>query len=83
MKTTKKWKRIFALAGAVVLAGMYLAVLILGLTASPAAQDMLMAAIACTVIIPCLLYGMMLIAKVLGDRREPDVPNPDRKKSGK
>ena len=58
----KKLKRVFALLGAVFLAGMYVAVLILGLTASPHTQNLLMAAIACTIILPCLLYGMMLIA---------------------
>ncbi len=66
----KKLKRIFALAGVVILIGLYLITFILGLTASPATNDMLMAAIACTVIIPCLLYGMILIANVLGSRRE-------------
>ena len=68
----KKMKRILALAGAILLIGMYLIVLILGLTASPAAKDMLMAAVACTVIIPCLIYGMMLIANVLGNRQTSD-----------
>ncbi|MDO4299250.1 MAG: hypothetical protein Q4C59_12375 [Lachnospiraceae bacterium] len=65
----KKMKRILALAGVVFLAGMYLVVFILGLTANPATQDVLMAAIACTIIIPCLLYGMMLVACVLDNRK--------------
>lgn len=65
----KKMKRILALAGVVFLAGMYLVVFILGLTANPATQDVLMAAIACTIIIPCLLYGMMLVARVLDNRK--------------
>ncbi len=82
MKRMRKLKRIFALAGAVILAGMYLIVLILGLTASPAAKNMLMAAIACTVIIPCLLYGMMLLAHVLGNHWESDQEE-DRPKSDK
>ena len=68
----KKMKRILALLGAVILAGLYLIVLILGLTASPAARNMLMAAIACTVIIPCLLYGMILITRVLDNRKLSD-----------
>lgn len=66
----KKMKRILALTGVVLLAGMYLVVLVLGLTASPATQDALMAAIACTIIIPCLLYGMMLITRVLDHRKQ-------------
>lgn len=67
----KNIKRIFALIGVIILAGMYLITFILGLTASPATANMLMAAIACTVIIPCLIYGMMLIANVLGNHRKP------------
>jgi membrane protein implicated in regulation of membrane protease activity len=64
----KKLKRIFALLGAILLAGMYLVTLILGLMANEASKDMLMASIACTVFVPCLIYGMMLIARVLDNR---------------
>ena len=78
----KKMKRVLALAGAVILAGLYLIVLVLGLTASPAAQNMLMAAIACTVVIPCLIYGMMLIANVLGNHQASDQEE-DTQKSDK
>ena len=75
----KKLKRVFALLGAVFLAGMYVAVLILGLTASPHTQNLLMAAIACTIILPCLLYGMMLIARILDNRGKED-RNTDKKR---
>lgn len=68
----QKLKRILALAGAVLLIGMYLITLILGLTASPATQDMLMAAIVCTIVIPCLLYAFMLVARVLDNRGNTD-----------
>lgn len=64
----QKLKRILALAGAILLAGMYIITLILGLTASPNTKGMLMASIACTVIFPCLLYGFMLVARVLDNR---------------
>lgn len=64
----QKLKRILALAGAILLAGMYIITLILGLTASPDTKGMLMASIACTVIIPCLLYAFMLVARVLDNR---------------
>ena len=72
----KKAKRIFALLGAVLLAGMYLITLILALFANPASKNMLMASIGCTVIIPCLFYGMMLVARVLGTRHT-DIENPE------
>lgn len=64
----KKAKRIFALLGAVLLVGMYLITLVLALTDSPASKNMLMASIACTVIIPCLIYGILLVARVLDNR---------------
>ncbi len=82
----KKLKRILALLGVILLAGMYLVTLILGLTASPNTKNVLMASIACTVIIPCLIYAMMLIARVLDNRNtQEDSSQADshRKKSEK
>lgn len=64
----KKAKRILALVGAILLIIMYLITLILAIFASPATKGMLMAAIGCTIVLPCLIYGMMLIAKVLDNR---------------
>ena len=61
-------KRVFAILGVILLLGMYLIVFFLGITANPSTKDALMAAVACTIIIPCLLYGMMLIARVLDHR---------------
>ena len=78
----KKIKRITALIGALLLIGLYLLVLILGITASPATKNVLMAAIGCTVVIPCLIYGMMLIARVLGDRN-PKEPSSDESSARK
>jgi uncharacterized membrane protein len=67
-KHMKKVKRILALIGAILLIGMYVVTLILGITASPNTVNMLMASIACTIIVPCLLYAMMLVARVLDNR---------------
>ena len=72
-------RRIFAMIGIIFLLGMYLIVFFLGITANPATTDMLMAAVACTIIIPCLLYGMMLIARVL-EHRNQDINKEDDKK---
>jgi len=78
----QKFKRIAALIGVIFLIGMYVVTLILGLTASPATQNMLMASIVCTVLIPVLLYAMMLIARVLGHSEdEPPAGNEKKKKS--
>lgn len=69
----KKMKQILAWAGIILLLGLYVITFILGVTGSEATQGLLMASIACTVIIPCLIYGMMLIAKVL-KREDPEAP---------
>ena len=71
----KKAKRIIALIGALILIGLYLAVLILGITAR---KGVLMAAIGCTIVLPCLLYAMMLIARVLSGRRENEDESSDK-----
>lgn len=66
----QKAKRILALLGIVILVGMYVITFILGLTASPATKNMLMASIACTIVLPCLLYGMMVMSRVLGGKKD-------------
>ena len=67
MKYTKG-QRIFAFIGIIILIGMYVITLILGLTGSEKTLGALMAAIACTVIVPTLIYGMMLMTRVLSGR---------------
>ena len=64
----KKAKRILALIGVILLLAMYIITLILGLTASPATKGMLVASLACTILIPIFLYGFILIARVLDDK---------------
>lgn len=66
----KKTKRILALVCAALLILMYLITLVLAFLASPAAKGMLMAAIACTVVLPCLIYGILLIARILDNRQD-------------
>ncbi len=75
----KKIKQVLALAGVAVLVGMYIVTLILGITASPATQGMVMASLACTIIIPIILYAMMLVARVLGNKEDEQ----DKKKTDK
>lgn len=64
----KKVKRIMALLGVVVLAGMYIATLICAFLATPATKDMFMASAVATVMIPILLYVVQLIYKWLNHR---------------
>ena len=53
----KNAKRILALAAAILLFGMYLSTLIFALIGSPHSIDLLWASIACTIVLPVLLYG--------------------------
>ena len=66
----KKAKRILALTGVVLLVALYLVTLVLAIFASPATKGWLMASLACTVVVPCLIYGMILIARVLDNRNQ-------------
>ena len=68
----QKLRRILALLGVVILVGMYVITLVFALSSSPNASNMLMASIVCTVIVPCLLYGMILITRVLDNRHLSD-----------
>lgn len=60
----KNAKRILALAAAILLFGMFLSTLIFALIGSPHSIDLLWASIACTIVLPVLLYGYMLVFKL-------------------
>lgn len=70
----KKRKRILALAGAVLLALLYLSTLVFALMKSALAADLLKASLVCTVIIPVLLYGYILVYRVLNKSEEEKKP---------
>ncbi len=59
-----KLTRIFALIGAILLAGLYICTLILALIDSAYTSDLLKAAIAFTIILPVLLYAYILIYRL-------------------
>ncbi|MCD8022474.1 MAG: hypothetical protein LUF30_05720 [Lachnospiraceae bacterium] len=61
----QKLKRIAAMIGVIILVGMYVIPLILALTGSQGTQNLLMASIVCTIVVPVLIYAMMLVARVL------------------
>lgn len=65
-------KRILALAGVVVLVLMYLSTLVFALMDSEFAANMLRGSVACTILIPVLLYAYILIYRVLNNRRDED-----------
>ncbi|MCD7764043.1 MAG: DUF1418 family protein [Lachnospiraceae bacterium] len=72
-------KRIAAMIGVILLVGMYVATLVLALSSNPQAQNLLMASIVCTVVVPVLIYAMELVARVLGpsDKEEPPMKKTD------
>ncbi len=66
MKNKKhdKIKRILAAAGALLLFGMYVSTLVFALTDHSASRGLLKASIACTIILPVLLYAYTLVYRV-------------------
>ncbi len=70
----KKLKRIVAWVGILILLGIYLATFILGIFGSEATKNMFLACIVCSVVIPCLMYAMLLIARILENKNKEDKP---------
>ena len=68
----KKWKRIIALAGAVLLVIMYGCTLILGLTDQSETMGLFKASVACTIIIPVLLYAYTLVYRLTRHDKDDD-----------
>ncbi len=62
-----KVKRIIALSGVIVLAGLYAATLILAIAGNAKTQNLLTAALVCTFIVPVLLWAYSFIYKLLKD----------------
>lgn len=63
-----KVKRILALTGALLLVCLYISTLIFALIGSPVSADLFKASLAATIIIPVLLYGYILTARVLAGK---------------
>ena len=64
----KKTPRILALAGIVLLLGMYASTMIFALMDSPSAKGLFMASIFCTFAVPILLFAMIQTARALRGR---------------
>ncbi len=65
-----KFRRIIALAGAILLALMYLSTLIFSLMRGELATDLFKASVYCTLIIPIFLYLYSMVYKYLKQRGE-------------
>ena len=70
MKEKMPIKRILAIAGIVVLVGMYVTSLVLAIIHSPAALNFLKASLAATLIVPIILYVLMMFFKLSKPRLE-------------
>ena len=66
----KKLRRVLALIGAILLAGMYLATMLLAMFGNADSKGWLMASIVMTVLIPVLLYAIQLIARVFSGKNQ-------------
>lgn len=64
-KTFKKVKRITAWAGIIILAGLYISTLILALIGTESSRTLLKFSILSTFILPVLMYGYILMYRVL------------------
>ena len=67
-----KIKRIIALAGVILLVGMYVLTLISGIMATPYTQSLFKGYIAATIIIPVFLYAYKLVYEVILNKDKDD-----------
>lgn len=77
----KKMKRFLALLGAVLLFAMYGSTLFFAFTDHSAAMGMLKASIACTIIIPVLLYAYTLVYKNIRNNQKDNDKISDKSKT--
>ena len=68
----KKAKRILAFLGVLLLLGLYTATFIFSLMDSPEAGNWFKASLFCTIAVPVLLYGYILIYRTLKGRGNSD-----------
>ncbi len=76
-----KLKRILALIGAVLLFAMYASTLIFALFDHSATKGLLKASIACTILVPVLLYAYTLVYRVA--KSSHDSPKTEEQDAGK
>lgn len=80
MKNLKRTKRILAWIGIVVLAGLYIATLVLAFLGSSMAQTLFRGAFAATILLPVLLYAMQLMYRLLKGDDKSDQPSDQKNK---
>ena len=60
----KMLKRVFALAGIIIIIGLYITTLVLAVTGGALMQRFFIAAIVATVVVPCFMYIINWISKL-------------------
>lgn len=68
----KKGKRILALAGVVLLVGLYLVTLLSAVFATPATKDFFKISLLATIIIPLIIYVYMLVYRLISKNNRKD-----------
>jgi len=66
----KKGKRILAIIGVILLVGMYASTLIFALIDRSASLGLVKASIACTIVVPVLIYAYTLVYKLIKDKND-------------
>lgn len=56
-------KRILAIAGLILIAGLYAVTIVCALIDSPFARSCLIASLFCTIVVPAVIYGFLVITK--------------------
>lgn len=63
-------RRILAIAGLIIIVGLYALTIICSLIGTPFARSCLMASLFCTIVVPAVIYGFLIITKqTLGDNQ--------------
>ena len=65
-----KWKRILAWIGIILLLLLYVCTLVSAIFVTPATQGFFKASLLATIMIPILLYGYLLVYRVIKGRNE-------------
>ncbi len=65
-----KMKRVAAWAGIILLLAIYLITIVLGILGKGDTKDLLMAAFMATVLVPVILYGLLLIPRLMNRDQE-------------
>jgi len=66
----KKGKRILAIIGIILLVGMYASTLLFALIDRSASLGLFKASIACTILVPVLIYAYTLVYKLAKDKND-------------